>query len=243
VKSDTSLANTEQFRLTSEERLKIDNVMGELGLDLSAEQVFSFFKLAIKSREFCKFEFTKNVSKAIDLAVIFARRCNIGRNDLSYLSLDDLVRFCNGATDTAYLEKMISVRKNEHQLTHLVELPPVLCNKNDLECFERFSSIPNFITRGRATGRIVEIAPGEFEHMEGKIALIHSADPGFDWIFGEQIAGLITRYGGANSHMAIRAAEIGLPAAIGVGDKLFTALKAMSCVELNCAVQIIREVP
>ena len=37
--------------------------------------------------------------------------------------------------------------------------------------------------------------------------------------FFHKIKGLITKYGGANSHMAIRAAEIGLPSVIGVGEK------------------------
>ena len=33
---------------------------------------------------------------------------------------------------------------------------------------------------------------------------------------------LITKYGGANSHMAIRCSELNIPAAIGVGEKNFT---------------------
>ena len=72
--------------------------------------------------------------------------------------------------------------------------------------------------------------------------LIPQADPGYDWLFGCNIGGLITQYGGANSHMAIRAAEIGLPAAIGVGDKLYDKLSKAQSLELDCANQTIREV-
>ena len=54
---------------------------------------------------------------------------------------------------------------------------------------------------------------------------IVSADPGFDWIFSHDIAGLITKYGGANSHMAIRCAELNIPASIGVGHKLYNSLQ------------------
>ena len=32
---------------------------------------------------------------------------------------------------------------------------------------------------------------------------------------------LVTQYGGANSHMAIRCAELGIPAVIGAGEKSF----------------------
>ena len=54
--------------------------------------------------------------------------------------------------------------------------------------------------------------------VAGRIVLIPSADPGYDWLLARDIAGLITMFGGANSHMAVRAAECSLPAAIGVGD-------------------------
>ena len=60
--------------------------------------------------------------------------------------------------------------------------------------------------------------------INGKIVAIPNADPGFDWIFSHNIAGLITQYGGANSHMAIRCAELGIPAAIGIGDKQYEGL-------------------
>ena len=67
------------------------------------------------------------------------------------------------------------------------------------------------------------------------IVVIENADPGFDWIFSRKIAGLITKYGGANSHMAIRCAEFSLPAAIGCGERLFSSLSKAEAVELNCS--------
>ena len=39
-----------------------------------------------------------------------------------------------------------------------------------------------------------------------------------DYLFSKNIGGLITCYGGANSHMAIRCAELGIPAVIGCGE-------------------------
>ena len=44
----------------------------------------------------------------------------------------------------------------------------------------------------------------------------------------------ITMYGGGNSHMAIRAAEYQLPAAIGVGVSLFKKLLISNLIELDC---------
>ena len=40
-------------------------------------------------------------------------------------------------------------------------------------------------------------------------------------------------YGGGNSHMAIRANEFGLPAAIGVGENIYSTLTQASVVELD----------
>ena len=76
--------------------------------------------------------------------------------------------------------------------------------------------------------------------LEGRIVLIPSADPGYDWIFSHGIAGFITMYGGANSHMAIRAGELGIPAAVGVGEKLFQQYKAASCLEIDAQSKTIK---
>ena len=70
--------------------------------------------------------------------------------------------------------------------------------------------------------------------LEGKVLLIEGADPGFDWIFSHPIKGLITKYGGANSHMAIRCAEFKLPAAIGCGEQIYDRLVKSHSLELNC---------
>ena len=42
--------------------------------------------------------------------------------------------------------------------------------------------------------------------------------------------------------MAIRAAEADLPAAIGVGEKLYEQIAKMKLIELDCCNQVIREV-
>ena len=75
--------------------------------------------------------------------------------------------------------------------------------------------------------------------LNGKVILIEGADPGFDWIFTQKIAGLITKYGGVNSHMAIRCAEFGIPAAIGCGEQSFERLIKSNKVHLDCATGLI----
>ena len=97
-------------------------------------------------------------------------------------------------------------------------------------------SSPNFIGNQRVEREIVELTPHleNIPELKGKIVCIEGADPGYDWIFTRNIAGLITKYGGANSHMAIRCAEYNLPAAIGCGEQPFErVVKAQKCL-LDC---------
>ena len=75
--------------------------------------------------------------------------------------------------------------------------------------------------------------------VEGRIVLIPQADPGYDWLLARGIAGLSTMFGGANSHMAVRAAECSLPAAIGVGETRYEQLAHASVLRLDCGARTI----
>ena len=66
------------------------------------------------------------------------------------------------------------------------------------------------------------------------IVAIPSADPGYDWIFSKNIMGLVTKYGGVNSHMSIRCEELSLPAVIGIGEENYEKIKNFAIVTLNC---------
>ena len=104
-----------------------------------------------------------------------------------------------------------------------------------------YFSEPNYITLGYARGDAAILEGEEAEtDIEGKIILVPSADPGYDWIFSHGIKGFITVYGGANSHMAIRAGELGIPAVIGVGEKQFEQYKNAAVLEIDCLAKDVR---
>ena len=67
--------------------------------------------------------------------------------------------------------------------------------------------------------------------------MIENADPGYDWIFSRGVKGLVTKYGGINSHMSIRCAELNIPAAIGCGEKKFDELKKGKKIFIDCKAQ------
>ena len=71
-------------------------------------------------------------------------------------------------------------------------------------------------------------------NLSDKIVCIENADPGYDFVFSHKINGLITAFGGPNSHMSIRCNEFGIPAAIGIGDKKFQQLINNDTLFLDC---------
>ena len=61
-----------------------------------------------------------------------------------------------------------------------------------------------------------------------------------DFIFTKKINGLITKYGGINSHMAIRCLELGIASIIGVGEEKFNTIKKCNKINLNCEQKLFR---
>ena len=99
-----------------------------------------------------------------------------------------------------------------------------------------------FITNLLVGGELINldtIDEEDYNVVSGSIVLLEKADPGYDWIFSKGIKGLITRFGGAASHMAIRCAEFGIPAAIGCGEIVFKDIKDKQIVDLNCKDKLI----
>ena len=128
---------------------------------------------------------------------------------------------------------------NEYKLTKAVKLPSLITKGRDVFCFSIDKSIPNFITLKQVRGETINVDDSRLQ-TEGKIALVRSADPGYDYLFTKNIIGLITCYGGVNSHMAVRCAELGIPAAIGVGEILYNQLLLATHVEIDSLSENIR---
>ena len=93
----------------------------------------------------------------------------------------------------------------------------------------------NFITNKKISGNSIYLREiNNLKILNNKIVVIENADPGFDFIFSYQIKGLITKYGGANSHMAIRCLELDVPAIIGIGQNGFDKICNSNFIEFDC---------
>ncbi|HDM8185460.1 TPA: hypothetical protein P0E26_002157 [Vibrio harveyi] len=230
----------DEFVFDASELSAIKELLTDLGSDVNESDFIQYLIRATQERERVKFEFTRNLSRALDLCVELGKQFNLTREEVSFLTYGDIERLKLNMSDIDTLRASLNRRKEKYQLTKVIELPSLIDSPAQFYCFERHSSQPNFIGVDKVLADITQIEGVEPDKLSGKIVMIPQADPGYDWLFGHDIAGLITQYGGANSHMAIRSAEIGLPAAIGVGEKLYDSLSTAKRVELDCLGLILR---
>lgn len=223
------------FSIPNELQNQLDHLLNKHKLSFNCSILFNFIRKATEARELAKFEFSKNLSLALDYITDFCLSIGISRYDASYLEIKDLKCYSEGSISSNIyneLRNKIEYNKSKHLITSAIKLPELILSEKDIDYFFLSQSQPNFITQKQVTGEIIVLEGNEVE-IEGKIVCIENADPGFDWIFSHSILGLITKYGGTNSHMAIRCAEFELPAAIGCGDTIYNKLAGKSKIYLD----------
>ena len=229
----------EKYELGKKQKSDLTKLLNEEGYDISADQLISYITKTVRMRESAKFEFTHNISDALSSICDWAKISGLSREDSSYIPINKMIEHHN---DNNYLRDIISSEKEKYKITRSIRLPHLITTPEDISIVRLPLGRPTFITNKSVTASIANLEINKKIDIQGHIVFIESADPGFDWIFSKNILGLITKYGGANSHMAIRCAEFGLPAAIGCGDRIFNNLSKANIVELNCASHNIKAV-
>lgn len=207
-------------------------------LDIQSNfDLFNFIRDAIIMREKLKFEFTKNLSDALELIAKVGIMMGFTRDELANLDLNNIIKSKNySKTQLRKIwKKEIELLKKKKQRNRFLTLPQTIFSINDFDIITNPISKPNFVTSKKIIAHLFAFKKNvNTSLIKNKILLIESADPGFDWIFTKNPAGLITKYGGVASHMSIRCAEIGLPAAIGCGESFFNRLLSSSKIQLDC---------
>lgn len=223
------------FALSLSQMRNIDALLKEHQLACDVLGFFDFIATGIIYREQSKFEFTKNLSDALSMISILGREYGLSAEDMSYCDVDIFFKAYGTSNNLERLIlESIEYGKGSYMLQQAIVLPPLITSSEEVECFCITESMPNFITQKRVCAPVVWLTSSIDASLEGKIVCISRADPGFDWIFSHQIAGLITEFGGANSHMAIRANELSIPAVIGCGEK-FSTFAQSAMLEIDCA--------
>lgn len=209
---------------------------------ISLDDFKRFLEQAIAGREYSKFVFTRYISLILDLIEEMGKNFGFTAEDMAHLPINVFENMRNGLYSCRDIKHMFSLLieqgKEYYRIIQCIELPPLITKAEDFYGFFMPKVLPNFIGNKSIETEIIYLKNSnqtEGIALKNKIVLIKNADPGFDWIFNYEIAGLITAYGGPNSHMAIRAAEFKLPASIGVGETLFDKLKVAHFIQLDCA--------
>lgn len=227
------------FSLTLPQMKQIGELLESHGLQCDVVSLLDFMQSGIQLRELSKFYFTKNLSGALALISQVGENLGFDKHDLAFCSVGVFKELHVSATKAkALLQRSIEQGKSRFEQTTKVSLPPLITSPQDIWAFEYPQTLPNFITQKQIAAEVIVLNLSEQEfktqNLIGKIVCIPNADPGFDWLFSHKIAALITAWGGVNSHMAIRAGELGLPAIIGAGEKLYKKWASCQKLLINC---------
>lgn len=222
------------FSLAPSKLREIACLLEAHGLHSDGAALFEFLHAGIELREWAKFQFTRNLSDALSLLGAYGEQWGFSREDMAYCDVSALYELhAAAASPRDLLAGSIELGKARYRQTLATALPLIITGPEDVWSFEWPETAPNFITQKQVTAPVMDCEARN--RLAGSIVCIPHADPGFDWLFSYPIAGLITAWGGVNSHMAIRAGELGLPAVIGAGEGLYRQWSQATRLHLDCA--------
>ncbi len=226
-----------RFTLSAGQSRLIRKLLSEHGLDIEVPTLMEFIAAGIEGREYSKFVFTRSLSQALSLIGKLGEDHGLSLDDCAFLDYD-VIRMLyseSGSVREALLGSAARGREF-YALTRKLALPTTIASPGEVFAFHLPPSQPNFITRKSVTAPVASVADPP-ESFAGRILFVPTADPGFDWIFTRGISGFVTQFGGANSHMAIRASEMEMPAVIGVGEAMFERWQKARKLCLDCTNQ------
>ncbi|MCX6879203.1 MAG: PEP-utilizing enzyme [Verrucomicrobia bacterium] len=228
-----------RYHISAQTTRAINSLLRHHNFSFRAPELLQFVRQAIRGREWAKFEFTRNLSDALTGIKRLGEQYGLTSEEMSYVDIGTIKSLRKRRTEVAAnLRSAVARGKHAYSRTCITILPSLIFQPEDVWAFETMQTEPNFITQMNVTAPVANI--DRHDAPEHKIAVVLSADPGYDWLFSRQILGLVTAYGGANSHMAIRALELGIPAVTGVGESRYSQLSKALAIEIDGTNHIVR---
>jgi glutamine kinase len=222
------------FALTLEQMNIIEKLLIEHRLEHDVVGLFNFLKAGIEGRERAKFIFSRSLSYALERITDLGARYGFDRDSLSYMNIGAIYALNSTCNDPgSMIARSIEEGRQQYARTCALNLPSLITKPSDAWYMETAPAEPNFITQRSVQAPVARTE--DAAALTGAIVVIPNADPGYDWLFSHNIGGLITAYGGVNSHMAIRSGELQIPAVIGAGETLFQRWSAARILHMDCA--------
>lgn len=220
-----------------EASLRESHALGKLGV--SPKTLLDFADLSIAQREWLKFKFSKLVSRVLDDVADYGESQGFNREEMAHVDISDLLSLnYSDKLSSDVLKVSIEGGLKSYEERAMARLPELIRDPIEVFGFESMDSSPNFVTQKVTSASLRRLTQPSKEDvrgdMEGRIVAVEAADPGYDFVLSLGIAGLVTKYGGANSHMAIRCMELGIPAAIGIGEQKWKQLLTSNWVTIDC---------
>jgi hypothetical protein len=230
---DTIDDSANNFSFSTKSITSLNGILSELDIHTNSIDYLFFIKEAIRLRELSKFLFTKNLSDALKLIGDLGNDFELTKQELSFVDINVIKNAVSSSDNLkSELKRSIDLGKEKYEITSMVNLPDLITHPNDVYGHTIREVRPNFITTKVIEGLICD--PRETSNLTDKIIILENADPGYDWIFFYNIKGLVTKYGGSNSHMAIRCNELSIPAVIGCGEIIYSKFLTNSWVRIDC---------
>lgn len=237
-KKDLGIKKYKRFSFSERKIKKINNLFKKNDLSISFEDFIKFAKNSIEHRERAKLTFSKSIDHIFINLKKLAKEIKLDYRDFEHLDIDIIIKSVT-ILQQEKLKKTIveNIRKNKnyYNFSKLIKTPDVILSNKHFDSFYEDMTRENYITENEISSEIIFFDHKEnFNKFNNKIVVIENADPGYDFLFSYQIKGIITKYGGANSHMSIRCMELNLPSIIGIGEKNFNYLKNFKKIYINC---------
>ena len=227
-----------KFNFSKKQNQYLKNFLKKNKFKVKVKYLIEFLKNSLVNREYGKFVFTKSIDLIFENLLKFGKKYDLNRNELSYINIQSIINFydeLNSTTIIRNLKNEIKLNKITFEKNSKIHLPETIITKNDIYLFEKNLNSGNFITQKIIKSKTFHLEKlSNLKKIDNKILLIENADPGYDFVFSKKIKGLITKYGGQNSHMSIRCAELSIPAAIGIGNENFNSFVKKNFLTLDC---------
>ena len=235
---NTTTVSKKGFKISNKLNNKISNIFKKEKLAVNFKEFIKLLQKSIEYREYSKFIFSKSINSVFENLIKFTEKLNINREDLEYISIKKILdSYSVLETEKLALTLKREIRNNKksYEILRQIKFPDFITSANDVYYHKIKTSRGNFITNMKISGNSIYLREmNNLKMLNNKIVVIENADPGFDFIFSYQIKGLITKYGGANSHMAIRCLELNIPAIIGIGQNGFDKICNSNFIEFDC---------